>query len=102
VWLKTVIKELASPIASIRYEAVITIGEFGTKEAAEILMKLTSDKDIEIRFAAIHALGKIGGPKVKRRLISIFNGDDPAAVEVAEEALSELSINEELIHLQLE
>ena len=95
VWLPTLLKELGSADAEIRYEAAGACGELGEEEAVPHLIALANDPNIEVQLAAIQALGKIGGTEAKNCLEEYL--DDPSEViqQAAEQALQELELGKE-------
>jgi HEAT repeat protein len=54
------------------------------------LLRLIGDEDIEIRDAAVWALGRIGGREARRALKACCASDDEDLREAAEDALAEL------------
>ncbi len=92
-WLPTLLKELASADAEIRYEAVRACSELG--EAAPHLIELIKDPDTDVQLAAIQALGKIGGTEAKEHLQHCLNNSSEAIHQAAEQALQELEAGED-------
>lgn len=88
-WLPTVIDELASPDALLRYEAARACGVLGDEEAVPELLTCGGDEDAEVRQAAIAALGQIGGRSAIRALQTLSTTADEADQETIEAALEE-------------
>ncbi|MBI4303536.1 MAG: HEAT repeat domain-containing protein [Chloroflexi bacterium] len=100
-WLSTLLKELSSADATIRYEAAGACGELEAQEAVPYLKKLLCDADADVQMAAIQALGKIGGPKAKEFLQRCLNNTSQAIRQAAEQALSELRSQEDLLPFRI-
>lgn len=49
----------------VRDETILALGESGDASVAATLVPLTRDADPKVRLAALHALGRIGGPVAK-------------------------------------
>jgi len=98
-WMPAIAKELDSPSPALRYEAAHAVGEY-TDEGRSLLPKLTqllNDSDSEVAFAAIWALGQVGGENAKRLLQQICKTGDEARRQAANEALEELALGDQLI-----
>jgi HEAT repeat protein len=89
-WNRTVLDELGSSDSGMLFEATRASGELEIEEALPDLLRLLGDEDIEIRDAAVWALGRIGGREARRALKACCASDDEDLVEAAEEALAEL------------
>jgi HEAT repeat protein len=89
-WNRTVLDELGSTDSGMLFEAARASGELEIEEALPDLLRLLGDEDIEIRDAAVWALGRIGGREARRALKACCASDDENLVEAAEEALAEL------------
>ncbi len=100
-WLPSLLKELASPDAEIRYEAATALGELEEETAVSGLINLIADPDIDARMAAIEALGKIGTTHAKACLIQCLESNNEAVRDTAEQALKELEAREDPLHLKL-
>jgi HEAT repeat protein len=98
-WMPTIAKELDSPSPALRYEAAHAVGEFADQGRTLLpkLMPLLNDSDSEVAFAAIWALGQVGGDSAKRLLQQIRKTDDEARRQAAIEALEELELGDQLI-----
>lgn len=98
-WIPTIAKELGSQSPALRYEAAHAVGELG-EDGRALLPKLTpllNDDDSEVAFAAIWALGQVGGDSAKRMLQQIKKEGDEARQQAAIEALDELSLGDQLV-----
>lgn len=94
-WLPTLLKELGSTDAEIRYEAAGACGELGEEEAVPHLTALVNDPVTEVQLAAIQALGKIGGTEAKNCLEECLDDSSEAIQQAAEQALNEIEMGEE-------
>jgi HEAT repeat protein len=90
VWLPVLSKEMGSADSALRYEAATAAGELGEKEAVPWLARLISDSDLEVKLAAIKALGMIGAPEAKGFLEGCRGNPNETIRETAEAALDEL------------
>jgi len=86
-WLPTVLQELASSDAQLRFEAARACGALGDEAAIPELVECASDEDVEVRHAAIGSLGQIGGPAAIRALQALSTTASEADQETIEEAL---------------
>ncbi|UCH51846.1 MAG: HEAT repeat domain-containing protein [Chloroflexota bacterium] len=100
VWLNTLLAELNSGEAEIRYEAANACGELSSEEAVPHLIKLTEDEDNQVQEAAIKALGEIGGEQAKQALIKLMKKRQPRIREAAKSALKEVYFCEDPLSLQ--
>jgi len=90
-WFSTILAEMGSPEAGLRYEATRASGEFGDRRAVPQLIELLGDDDREVQLAAVAALGRIGGDASIRILKRFSSTKDEIVREAAEEALDEAS-----------
>lgn len=88
-WLRTLLDELESPEAELRFEAARACGSLGDEDAIPGLAGLADDADAEVRHAAISALGQIGGRAAVRVLRSLAETAEEADAEQIEAALDE-------------
>lgn len=96
-WLPAIGEALANRSPALRYEAARAAGEMAD-EARSLVPRLTqllTDDDAEVAFAAIWALGQIGGDPARRALQQLRKGQDTARSQAAIEALEELSLGED-------
>ncbi|MEI2689977.1 MAG: HEAT repeat domain-containing protein [Anaerolineae bacterium] len=89
-WNRYVLEELDNSDSATLFEAVRASGELEIEEAVPALLRLLDDEDIEIRDAAVWALGRIGGREAWRALKACCASDDEDLVDAAENALAEL------------
>ena len=94
-WLPTLLEELSSVDAEMRYEAAGACGELGEEEAVPYLIKLINDPDIDVQMAAVQALGEIGGTEAKRCLKQCLNNPSEVIHQAAEHALHQLEVEED-------
>jgi HEAT repeat protein len=89
-WRPLVLAELSSTDAAMRFEAARASGELEMSEAVSQLIDLVDEADVEIRNAAIWALGRIGGHEARRVLRACCASTDESLADAAQEALDEL------------
>ena len=89
-WLPTLLKELSSGSAEMRYEAATACGELEEEAAVPCLIELTDDADTEVQLAAIQALGKIGGGRARKCLERLLGHPRESVRQVAGEAIATL------------
>ncbi|MCO6453010.1 MAG: HEAT repeat domain-containing protein [Caldilineales bacterium] len=90
-WISFLLPELSRPEASLRLEAVRSLGELEAKSAVRpIIQLIAQEPDTEVRLAALAALGQIGGAEARKALEAATDWDDEATVSAAEAALEEL------------
>ncbi len=94
-WARTILTELASIDAAMRYEAAGAAGELGLTSAVKPLIRLLDDADATVREASALALGKIGGREAKQALQACLEASDRALADAATDALDELAFNSE-------
>lgn len=94
-WRSFARTELDSPSGSMRAEAAIACAELDTQAARKRLIALLADDEQEVRFAAIYALGHIGGKEARNALSAIAAGEDDDEAEAAEQALEEMLFYDE-------
>jgi len=90
-WLPSVIKELSSTRAELRYAAAVACGELESEEVVPHLIRLTRDDVIEVKEAAIAALGEIGGEIARKVLENLARNPVKRVSTAARAALAELS-----------
>jgi HEAT repeat protein len=99
-WLTTLMTELKSNEAEIRYEAANACGELGAEEAVPHLLKLIKDEDYQVQEAAIRALGQIGGEQAKQALNKLAKNPQPGICQAAKSALEEIHFCEDPLLFQ--
>ncbi len=97
-WLPTIGGALASRSPALRYEAARAAGELADEARSLVprLAQLLTDDDTEVAFAAIWALGQIGGDPARRALQQIRKSQDTARSQAAIAALEELSLGDDV------
>lgn len=88
-WLPTILAELESADAEMRYEAARASGRLGDDRAVPGLAALGLDLDPEVRCAAIDALGNIGGSAAVSVLRALRASSPESDAEAIEDALEE-------------
>ena len=99
-WLPSVLAELKSNEAEIRYEAAGACGELGAEEAVPYLAQTVADSDERVKQAAIKAIGEIGNHTAKQVLTNLAKNPEPVIREAAEAALKEIQFCEDPLSLQ--
>ena len=94
-WMSTLIKEMSSVEASMRYEAASACGEMGEEDAVPYMIPLIEDEDSQVQVAAIKGLGVIGGSLAERALKLYVKAGDEVIQEAAQEALQQLDMEED-------
>ena len=91
-WLPIVLRELEHRAPLMRHAAAYAAGEIADEEAVSPLQRVAiQDSDREVRLAAIHALGEIGGPKASVALKTVLyegHDEDRPAIEEAQQELA--------------
>lgn len=89
-WLPTLLDELASDEAVLRYQAARALGSIGSDAAVpELLAVMDGEEDVEVRHAAIAALGAIGGRAAVRALRTLAEHAEEADEDLIAAALEE-------------
>jgi len=88
-WEHTVIRELNSGDAELRYEAVRAAGEIGLETAVPKLARIVYETDREIKEVSIWALGEIGGNEATKALERLTLDPDFLDDEDLQEALED-------------
>jgi HEAT repeat protein len=95
-WLPILLRETENYDPEIRYEAAGACGELEEEEAVDALVRLAEeDDDVEVRTAAIQALGKIGTASARQCLNAYLENSNEAIREAAEEALKVLDSSDD-------
>jgi len=100
-WGDRVIDELDRDDPQMRYEAARACGELRVAGAVTRLSRLVADPDIEVKLAAVWALGQIGGQEAQRVLQVCIEQGDEALRDAAKESLMELDFMEHGIDFSL-
>jgi HEAT repeat protein len=93
-WTPTVLDQLGSAEAEMRFEAARAAGDLRIEDAVPRLVAMTKDLDEEVQLMAIWALGEIGGLQAKATLTALLESHSEGVRDAAEEALAELRFNE--------
>jgi HEAT repeat protein len=91
-WGETILHELEQDDDEMRYEAARASGELGLIQAIPLLSRMVADPDLEVKLAAVWALGRMGSTEAKRVLEICYEQGDEALQDAAEEALGELDL----------
>ncbi|NOZ73072.1 MAG: HEAT repeat domain-containing protein [Chloroflexi bacterium] len=98
-WTPYLLEGLHHAAPALRLEAVRALGLLEVRGAVtQIARLLEQELDLEVRLAAIEALGQIGGSEARKALEWITGWDDEASVTAAEAALEESYLSEGPIH----
>ncbi|MGI8642527.1 MAG: HEAT repeat domain-containing protein [Thermomicrobiales bacterium] len=81
----TILAELASDDAELRYEAALAAGELSDERAVPELISLLDDDDVDVKLAAAGALGRIGG----KAAVQALEAHAEAAAEVEDPVLDQ-------------
>lgn len=92
-WAPIVLHELKSERPAMRYEAAHAAGELALEDALPQLVQMIDDPDLEVRLAAVWALGQIGGKPAAEALTLALQGKNAAMKEAAQEALQEIALS---------
>ena len=80
-------------------EVARAAGELADERATETVAELVDDPELEVRLAAIKALGLIGGDEARETLIYALEDERPVIREAAERAINELEEDEDPLAL---
>ncbi len=90
-WIPYLLSELQNEAPELRMEAARSLGVLEASAAVDPMIKMLDDeRDSEVRFAILEALGEIGGEKAKQALQLSIDSDDEAEAEIAELAMEQL------------
>lgn len=98
-WTTSVLRMIDHPDGLVCYEAVRAAGELEAEEAREPIFSLLEEgtDDMDLYFAAIWSLTKIGGEGVRRLIeMNLEETDDPDEIQFLEEALENLNFTEQI------
>lgn len=93
-WLPAVVAEFGSSVAAMRFEAANAARELADAKTLPYLHELTHDEDPQVAFAAVQAIGGIGGTAARKLLKHYVDEGEPALSEAAQEALRALEADE--------
>jgi HEAT repeat protein len=93
-WKEIILDELGSESPAMRYEAAWASGEMSLRPAVPLLARLIDDPDPQVSFAAIWALGQIGGERAKQTLVAAYDVADDDTQAALDDALAELALLE--------
>lgn len=101
-WLPTILEEMHSDDAEMRFEAATAAGAIAEEDVVEALEPLTRDEDAEVQEAAIAALGQVGGPAARNILHELASGSsDERVLEAVTEALAEADFLEDPLGIRV-
>jgi hypothetical protein len=89
-WADIVMSELRNSTPKMRFEAIRACGELQLREAAQDIIELTDDVDLEIKVISLWSLGQIGGRRARNTLERHIDSDNTVVQEAAQAALNEL------------
>jgi HEAT repeat protein len=69
------------------------------EDALPFLVRLIDDSDLEVRMAAVWALGQVGGRPAAEALARALKSKEPAMREAAQEAIEELAFSANPLNL---
>ena len=91
-WLPEIIEEMSSHSFEMRLEAARAAGSIGHTDLIQGLAELLIDDELEVRLAAVTALGQIGGFRAQELLETLAEDQDYGELnEAAMEALEEMT-----------
>ena len=91
-WLPSLLPQLQTGDAELRYEAARACGKIGEEDAISYLVPLLEDEDKDVQMAAIQALGKIGGKEAREILLGLLESADELLRDSARQAIYELEL----------
>jgi HEAT repeat protein len=96
VWLPLILREMENPAPEMRHAAAFAAGEIGENETVDQLRRMAvMDPDSEVRLAAVHSLGEIGGAQAKVALKAILFEGEESLEEAVQEAIGEIEFSED-------
>jgi HEAT repeat protein len=96
-WTEILARELHNAERDIQCEAIRAVGAIGLSALGKDLWRLTYADDKEVMLEAIDALGQTGWEGAFERLEELTADDDPETAEVAEQALDEWLLMNDLL-----
>jgi HEAT repeat protein len=95
-WLPLVMREMESRAPEMRHAAAYAAGEIGEEDAVQQLKRMAvDDPDQDVQLVAVRAIGEIGGDQAKVALKAILYEGDDSLREAVEEAMSEITFNDD-------
>ncbi len=94
-WLPTILRELRSPRADMRHEAVLACREMADPAAVPSLVPLLEDDSVRLRIAVLGVLGALGGKVAERTIVGCLDHPDAATRRAAAQALHELRFSDD-------
>jgi HEAT repeat protein len=96
-WLPVVLESLTDEDPEIRFEAVQAAGQLDDVEALPMLSEIAlSEEDVDVRQAAITAIGHIGGKGATRILTRLLDQAPESDFELITDAMLEASIGDDV------
>jgi HEAT repeat protein len=96
IWIPTILQEMEHRAPEMRHAAAFAAGEIGEEETVPRLkLMAVMDPDPEVKLAAVHSLGEIGGTQAKVALKAILFEGEEGLEEAVQEAITEIEFNED-------
>tara|TARA_Y100001934_G_scaffold283028_1_gene400023 strand:+ start:6707 stop:7858 length:1152 start_codon:yes stop_codon:yes gene_type:complete len=95
-WIDKLISNLDHDLVSIRYEAVMALGELADERHLKALETPMDDTDLTVQLAAISATERVGGDIAKKMLEMKLVSSEPRVVDIARQALKAMKDEEDL------
>ncbi len=100
IWIPDIRAEMHGEIAHLRATAAQAAAELEDAELVPDLIQRLSDPESDVRLAAIHALGLIGGKDAKAALSELLQSRDREIRAAAREAMQDLLEGEDPLALR--
>ena len=98
-WIPLLRQESRARDAELRREVAVAAGEMADQRATKFVVDMLDDPSLDVRLAAISALGQIGGDEARDGLLYALEDKRDAVREAAQEALSNLESDEDPLAL---
>ena len=98
-WIPLLRREARARDADLRREVAVAAGEMADQRASKFVVDMLDDPALDVRLAAIAALGQIGGDEARDGLIYALEDKRDAVREAAQEALRNLDTDEDPLAL---
>lgn len=97
-WRAYVTEQLSSGDPAVVFQAIYAAGELQLKQAESELLTLLLSNDVELRDAAVWALGEIAGPRAEQALMAMQQTypDDDNLQELIDDALANIQLENSL------